>query len=201
VRYVNIVLFCKVVYSLVLFPGQPSDGRPLFIRLDSYIGKSGRIIGIVSGVVVEILEDIIARYAGQPNMVLVALQDIQACIGYIPPAAIDQIAKALQVPAGEVQGVISFYSELRITPPGIRRVCVCHGDSCAAMGSHRIAQSVEAHLGTPPGTVTADGQFTYDVVYCLGNCALSPSIAIDDEVYGRCTPERVENLLSEVAGA
>jgi formate dehydrogenase subunit gamma len=128
-------------------------------------------------------------------MALVALQEIQAQAGYIPAPAPNALAKALGVPEGEILGVISFYPELRTTPLGRHRVCICRGDSCAARGSHRIAEAVEAHLGVPPHSVSPDGQFTYDTVYCLGNCALSPSISIDEEVYGRCTEDGVVKQL------
>ena len=149
----------------------------------------------------EDLGEIIAPYAGQSGMVLVALQEIQTRIGYVPETAIEKLATALAVPTGEVLGVISFYSELRTTPPGRHRVCVCNGDSCAATGSRNIAQAVETQLGVTPHTITTDGQFTYDIVYCLGNCALSPSVAVDDEVYGKCTSERVAQLLQKVTDA
>jgi formate dehydrogenase subunit gamma len=94
--------------------------------------------------------------------------------------------------------VISFYKDLRTTPPGRHRLCVCRGDSCAALGSHRIAEAVQEHLGISSGGTSADGQVTYDTVYCLGNCALSPSISIDGEVQGRSTPEQVVSRLKEL---
>ena len=149
----------------------------------------------------EILEQIIARHAGRPDLALVALQEIQAQAGYIPSPAAGALAKALGIPEGEVLGVISFYPELRTTPPGRHRICICRGDSCAAMGSHHIAESVEAHLGIPPNSTTPDGIFTCDTVYCLGNCALSPSIAIDEEVYGRCTADGVVQQIKGLANA
>ena len=147
----------------------------------------------------EVLEqnvaDIIARHKSRPEMALVALQEIQGTAGYISALARSSLAIALGVPEGELQGVISFYSELRSTPPGLHRVCVCNGDSCVATGSHHIAASVETHLGVSPSQTTLDGQFSYERVYCLGNCALSPSIAIDEEVYGRCNPDGVVQQL------
>lgn len=141
---------------------------------------------------------IIARHVDRPEMALVALQEIQNQAGYISAAAITELAKALDIPEGELLGVISFYSELRLTPSGEHRICVCNGDSCAAVGSHHIAESVETHLGIAPNQTTPDGQYSYERVYCLGNCALSPSIAIDEEVYGRCNPKGVVQQLQQV---
>jgi formate dehydrogenase subunit gamma len=143
----------------------------------------------------EDVAEIIARHAGRPEMALVALQEIQSHAGTISAAALNSLAQALGAAEGELQGVISFYTELRTTPRGRHRVCVCQGDSCAATGSGHIAASVETLLGIAPDQTTSDGQFTYEQIYCLGNCALSPSISIDEHVYGRCNPEGVTQQL------
>lgn len=152
----------------------------------------------------EVLEqeivDVIEHHAGQPEMALVALQEIQSRAGYISSTTCVSLAKALGVAEGELQGVISFYSDLRTSPPGVHRVCVCHGDSCTAMGSHHIADTVEALLGITPNQTTSDGQITYERVFCLGNCALSPSISIDEYVYGHSNPEGVEKRLKRLKG-
>jgi formate dehydrogenase subunit gamma len=144
------------------------------------------------------LNEVIARYAGLRGVLLVALQEIQDREGYIPDEAVELLSKALAVSVGEVRAVISFYKELRTVPPGRHNVRVCRGDSCAALGSHEIARSVEAYLGIPVGATDAGGQFTYDIDFCLGNCALSPSVSIDGEVYGRATPDRVVCRLGEL---
>lgn len=149
----------------------------------------------------ELVQEIIERYGGHPELLLVALQELQERAGYVPDAATGPLARSMGLPEGEVLGVISFYSELRTAPPGRHRVCVCGGDSCAAAGSRHIAEAVESHLGARAGTTTLDGEFSYDAVYCLGNCALSPSISIDSEVYGRATPEGVRRQLEELADA
>ncbi len=148
----------------------------------------------------EHIAEVIARHTGRPEMALVALQEIQSLAGYISGIALKSLAKAIGVPEGELQGVISFYSELRTTPRGLHRVCVCNGDSCVATGSHHIAESVESLLDIAPGQTTPDGQFTYEKVYCVGNCALSPAISIDGQVHGHCKPETVVRQLKRLQG-
>jgi formate dehydrogenase subunit gamma len=143
--------------------------------------------------------EVLARYAGKEEALLVALQEIQEREGYIPEEAIAPLSEALAVSASEVRAVISFYRDLRTAPPGRHVVRVCRGDSCAALGSHELAESVEERLGISAGTTDAEGQFTYEVVHCLGNCGLSPSVSIDGEVYGRVTPERVVRRLEELS--
>lgn len=153
------------------------------------------------------LSEFVARHTTQRSLqerrgtLLTALQDIQEREGYIPDEAIEPLAKALDVSVGDVRGVISFYRELSTTPPGRHTVRVCRGDACAALGANDVVASVEEQLGICPGSVDANGHFTYDIVYCLGNCALSPSVSIDGEVYGRATPERVVRRLEELTGA
>ena len=145
------------------------------------------------------VSEIIARHAGHPEMALVALQEIQAQSGYIAVEAVNALTKALGVPEGELQSIITFYTELRTTPPAQHRICVCHGDSCAATGADRISETVEAHLGIAPNQTTPDRKYSYEHVYCLGNCALSPSMAIDEQVVGRCRPDTVVQQLERAS--
>jgi formate dehydrogenase subunit gamma len=145
----------------------------------------------------EQIDDIVSCYAGRPQMLQVALQQIQGAVGYIPTDAVHQLSASLGVPEGEVQAVISFYTELRTAPRGKHHLRVCHGDSCAALGSRNVLRAVEEHLGVPESHGSTGTPFTYDMVYCLGNCALSPSISIDDEVYGRVTPQEVVRHIQE----
>jgi len=137
--------------------------------------------------IVNDVQEIAARHAGHPEALLVALQEVQESAGYISPQAAAALSKALGVTAGDVQAVISFYTELRTgsgTPPP-HRVLVCRGDSCAALGSREIFEALEEHL-------RGDGRdVACEAVYCLGNCALSPSVSIDGEVYGRVDGTRV----------
>jgi formate dehydrogenase subunit gamma len=145
------------------------------------------------------IPDIISRYAGHPQMLIVALHEIQDYVGYIPATVVKMLSGSLGISEGEVQAVISFYTELRTMPTGEYHLRVCQGDSCAALGSRDISRAVEEYLGVSPGHTTSDRRFTYDVVYCLGNCALSPSVAIGGEVAGRVTPGEVVRRLQEAA--
>jgi formate dehydrogenase subunit gamma len=137
------------------------------------------------------VEETAANYAGRNGVLLAVLQEIQERLGYIPPEALPSVEKALGVPQGEAAAVVSFYSDLRTTPPARHHVRVCNGDSCAALGSRHLTRVLEEHTGTAHD----DGHVHHDTVYCLGNCALSPSISVDGEVYGRVTPESLVRRL------
>jgi formate dehydrogenase subunit gamma len=106
-------------------------------------------------------------------------------LGYIPADSVPQIAKALNLSRAEVHGVISFYHYFRETPPGKHTIHLCRAESCQAMGSKQLENHVKNKLGIDFHETTADGQFSLEPVYCLGNCACSPAMQIDEEIYGR----------------
>ncbi len=146
----------------------------------------------------EILEEALLTYAGRKGDLLVALQDIQFRLGYIPADILPSVERVLGLPQGEAASVVSFYRELRTDPPARHHIRVCDGDSCSALGSRHLVRTLEEHTGTSSGGENPEGRVCHDRVYCLGNCALSPSVSIDGEVYGRVTAESLLRRLEEL---
>lgn len=136
-----------------------------------------------------------------PGALLPILHGIQDALGHVPREAIAQIAQALNLSRAEVHGVVSFYHYFRTTPPGRHTVYLCRAESCQSMGAGRLVEHAKAKLGVDFHETTADGAFTLEPIYCLGNCACSPAIMIDEEVYGRVTPERFEEVVRNVKEA
>jgi len=101
------------------------------------------------------------------------------------------------IPAAEIYGVITFYSQFRLKPLGKFLIKVCDGTACHVNGSERIAGVIEDELQISGNDTTEDGLFTVQKVACLGCCSLSPVIMINDETYGRLTPKKVQQLLKE----
>ncbi len=142
---------------------------------------------------------IITALQNQSGALLPILHGIQDTLGYIPPEAVPEIAQALNVSRAEVHGVISFYHYFRDTPPGQHTVHVCRAESCQAMGGKQLERHVKNTLGIDYHQTTADGKFSLEPVYCLGNCACSPAIQLNKEdVYGRVTPELFNAIISEL---
>jgi len=137
----------------------------------------------------------------QPGALLPVLQAIQEQFGYIPPAVVPEVAQALNLSRAEVHGVISFYHDLRTTPPGRHVVQVCMAEACQAMGGAALHAHVSARLGVESGETRADGAVTLLPVYCLGNCACAPSVMVDGQLYGRVGPERFDRLFTAADGA
>lgn len=142
------------------------------------------------------LRRIISELAPLPGALLPILHAIQEETGWIPDAAIAPIAEALNLSRAEVQGVLDFYHDFRRTPPGRHRVQICRAESCQAMGAQALESHARTRLAVDFHQTTADGAISLEPVYCLGNCACSPAIRIDDAVFGRVDPSRFDALLA-----
>jgi formate dehydrogenase subunit gamma len=145
--------------------------------------------------------DILAAHQTMPGNLLPILHGIQDTLGYIPTDAVADIAKTLNLSKAEVHGVISFYHYFRTTPPGKHTIRICRAESCQSMHSKALENHAKQRLGIDFHETTADEHFSLEPVYCLGNCACSPSISIDDEVHGRVSPEKFDQLLAACKGA
>ncbi len=143
------------------------------------------------------LERILAQHAGLPGPLLPILHAVQDELGFIAPAYVARIADALNLSRAEVHGVISFYHYFRSHEPGRHVVHVCRAEACQAMRSEATEQHAKRELGVEYGGTSADGLFTLEPAYCLGNCAAAPTVMIDEKLYGRVTPERLDAILAD----
>ncbi len=128
---------------------------------------------------------VIAESAGVHGPLLPVLHALQDEFGYVDPAAIPLVAKALNVSRADVHGVVTFYRDFRTTPPGARTIRVCRGEACQSRGGHALAAHAQARLGVTFGETTPDGATTLEQVFCLGMCALSPAVMVDGRVVAR----------------
>lgn len=139
------------------------------------------------------VSDIVGRFDARPEMLVQILQAMMERIGHIPEPAVRQLAQELNLSRAEVHGVVSFYHDFRTEPAGRHIVKICQAESCQAMGSRELTAHARAALGMDLHETADD--ITLDPVYCLGNCACSPNVMIDDKTYGRVTPERFDALI------
>ena len=130
-----------------------------------------------------------------PGALLPILHALQEEFGYIDKAAVPLIASALNISHAEVHGVISFYHDFRREPAGRHVLKICRAESCQSMGCESMIRHVEKRLGVKLGETTADGSFTVEPVFCLGNCALSPAVMLDGKPYGRVSSEVADFLI------
>src|SRR5208282_2170022 len=148
-----------------------------------------------------VVDEIAAGLADQPGALMLVLHAVNDRLGYIPPDAVPAIARALNLSRAEVHGVVSFYHDFRTERPGRRIIRVCRAESCQAMGAVALAKHIQARLGIDFGQTSANGDFTLEPVYCLGNCACSPAIVVGVDLHGRVTPRHFDEILSAIAPA
>lgn len=141
------------------------------------------------------IDSIIAGYREQRWGLIPLLQEIQRVLGYIPPQAISRIASALGLFPSQVQGVITFYTQLYTAPQGKNVVRVCRGTACHVRGGKTILKLVRQHLGIEEGETSPDLEYTLETVACIGVCALAPNIVINRATYGHMNPKKVARLL------
>ena len=140
---------------------------------------------------------IVAQHRERPGPLLEILHGIQAAFGYVPAGAVPVLAEELNLSRAEVHGVVTFYHFFRRSAPGTHTVSLCQAESCQSMGAEALAQHAQQRLGIEFHQTTADGRFSLEPIYCLGNCACSPAAMIDGRLYGRVTPESFDELIAE----
>ena len=145
----------------------------------------------------ETVQSVITTLKDKPGALLPILHGIQDALGYIPADSVPAIAQGLHLSRAEVHGVISFYHYFRDTPPGKQTIHICRAESCQALGGKQLEQHVKDQLGIDYHETTADGQFSLEPVYCLGNCACSPAIQVGEDIYGRVSPQSFDAIINE----
>ena len=146
------------------------------------------------------VESIAYALKDQPGALMPILRKIQDELGWVPRDSVPVLAEILNLTRAEVHGVLSFYHDFRHEPPGRAVVKVCRAESCQAMGGVALAEHVKHRLGCEFGATSADGAFTLEPVYCLGNCACSPAVIVNGELLGRVTPERFDAAVAALDG-
>ena len=144
----------------------------------------------------DLVRSIAATHSGDEGPLMLVLHDVQRQFGYIDQSWVPVIADELNLSRAEIQGVISFYHDFREAPPGRNILRICRAEACQSMGCETLVQHVESRLGVKVGQTTDDGSFTVEAVYCLGNCALSPSAMLDGKPYGRVSPQVADFLIN-----
>lgn len=133
------------------------------------------------------------------NLIPVLLE-VQEKLGYLPGAAMEQIAGALEIPAVEVYGLATFYNQFRLHPPGKHQFKVCMGTACYMVGGRIAMECFERRLEIGEGETTPDRRFSLERVACVGCCTLAPVVVVDGRTEGRVSPTRVDGILLSYEG-
>jgi len=143
------------------------------------------------------VDAIVHKHNVEPGAVISILQEIQDTFGYVPPAAIQRIANNINTPASEIFGIVTFYAQFRLQPQGKNLIKVCHGTACHLGGAEMVAERLAQVTGAKEGETSQDNLFTVERVACLGCCSLAPCIMLNNEAYGRLTPEAIDKIVTQ----
>ena len=143
------------------------------------------------------LEKILSKYTKDKSNLIQILNEVQEKFGYVPTIAQEEIAKYLGIEVAEVYGVVTFYSRFTLKPKGKYAISVCMGTACFVKGGEQILERVKQKLGIEEGQTTEDGKFSIDATRCIGACGLAPVFTVNEEVYGKATPQKVDEVIKE----
>lgn len=144
-------------------------------------------------------ENVLQKYEGKKDNIMVVLQLTQKIFGYIPEKSVSIIAERLKMAESEIYGIISFYSFFTLTPKAKYNIDVCLGTACFVLGANDVLERILGKLKVRVGEMTPDGKWIVTSCRCLGCCGLAPAITINGEVYGKLNPEDVDRILDSFA--
>ncbi len=146
--------------------------------------------------------EILDRYGRQSAHLIPILQEVQEVYRYLPPEIMNYVAQALNIPAGRVYGVATFYAHFALEPKGKYLIRLCDGTACHVRGSEPILTALRKRLGVSQEKPTTDDMmFTVETVSCLGACGLAPVMVINEDVHGQMTPESALQLVEDIIQA
>lgn len=151
-------------------------------------------------------DDLVRRHVSPGASLIAVLHAIQDEVGFVPPDVVAPLARAFNLSRAEVHGVITYYHHFRTRPPARVTVALCRAEACRSMGTEALARHIEgrtrcrfdaAHgAGNAGEHAGRDGHAEVELesVYCLGQCALSPSMTINGALHVKVTPEKFDTL-------
>ena len=130
------------------------------------------------------INNIINSYKGNPEALLMVMQDISDIYNYVPPEVIPLLVEKLGVKESLIYSVATFYKTISLEPRGKYIVSVCTGTACHVRGAEKIMDALQNRLDVKEGQTSGDGLFTLEAVRCIGCCASGPVITINQDTHG-----------------
>ncbi len=143
------------------------------------------------------LKNFISAHKSDPGPLITIMQEAQRIYGYLPPEVQGIISKELNIPMERVYEVATFYAQFNLVPRGQYHISVCLGTACYVKGSAKVLEAIEQNLKIKNGECTADRKFSLDSCRCLGACGLAPVMKVNEEVFGKLTPDMVPKILAQ----
>ena len=142
-------------------------------------------------------KEILSKFKKSKDYLIMILEEVQSKFGYIPQVSQMEISEYLDIPVAEIYWVVTFYSRFTTKPKGKYNVSVCLGTACFVKGSKAILERAKQKLGLEEGETSKDGKFSLDSTRCVGACGLAPVFTINNEVYGKATVKKLDEVIDE----
>ena len=144
-----------------------------------------------------LLDPVLQKHEGQEDALITMLQEIQEVYSYLPEEALVRLSQESRIPMSRVYAVATFYAQFYLTPRGRNTIRLCRGTACHVRGAPRILEAVERELGITEGETTPDQEYSLETVACIGACALAPTMVINQNTYGKLTPNKVVDIFKQ----
>ena len=143
------------------------------------------------------IKAILKKYGHDAGSLIMMLQDIQKQLGYVPEEAVDSAARELGISPTRIYGILTFYGQFRLHPPGKHSLKVCQGTACHVMGGELILNYLSNKLHVKTAETTPDRMFSFERVACVGCCGMAPVVVMDDKPHGRSSITSVDRLVEK----
>lgn len=142
------------------------------------------------------IQTILNKYpqTGRDSLIPI-LQEIQESEGFLSEKSVVKVGEYLKIPTSQIFGVATFYNQFRFEPQGKNHIQICRGTACHVLGSATVLTELEKHLKIKAGQTTRDGQFSIEVVACIGACGLAPVISVNGEFHAKVTSESMKTII------
>jgi NADH-quinone oxidoreductase subunit E len=145
------------------------------------------------------LDIILKKYKqGKREDLIPLLQEIQYHLGYLSEEAIVKTGSFLGLSTTKIFGLATFYDKFRFIPSGKIQITICHGTSCFLNGSQAIINKIREETGVMPGQTTRDGNFSYEIVSCMGGCCNGPMINVNGQYHTHIKAEQLPELIKRL---
>ena len=147
------------------------------------------------------IAEIIGAYPADQRFALAAMQDMQHAFNYIPEAGMEALADYLGCPLSQLYSMATFYKALSLVPKGRHIIKVCNGTACHLRGSMNLTTELKRQVGIEPGQTSEDGEFSVELVNCLGSCALAPVMVVDGVYHNKLSVDKVGGIIQSYRDA
>ena len=143
------------------------------------------------------IEHEMTLYPDKRAVGLEALKIVQKHQGWVSDESLLGIAKYLEIPVADLEGVATFFNLVYRQKVGKNVILFCDSVSCWIMGCEGIKGHIKEQLAIDYGETTEDGDFTLIPVPCIGDCDRAPVMMVGPDLHRNLTPEKIDSIIAD----